>query len=726
MKATHLQTEYLFAPLGLGTAEPRFFWHCEGGVRQTAYQITARRGEEIVWDSGKVESADMTHIRYAGKPLHSRDSIQWQVRLWDENDQPGEPSESRFELGLLQPSDWSAHWISGDYTPKKNTRYPVDCFQKAFSLSEPVRCARLYATACGLYEAHLNGQRVGDFQLAPGSTDFRKRIQYQTYDVTALLQKENTLEVQLADGWYRGSVGCFGFTNVFGRQTKLLCQLEITLQSGRVLNIVSDDSWRWSNDGPICFADLKDGEVYDAARKPSYSGKVRIVKERVCPTAADNVFPKTQEQFPAKKICTPAGKTVLDFGQNLAGFLAFRVKGARGQKLHILLGETLDKNREFTQENFQSQRPVKEPGQLASVLLITGNAARIPGAKQLTPKQEIVFTCSGGEDRYQTKFAVFGFRYALVEADFPIDEKYFTAVAVYSDMEQTGQFTCSEPKINRLVENTIWSMKGNFLDVPTDCPTRERLGWTGDAQVFFETGSYLMNTAPFFRKWMRDLQDAQLKDGKLPAVAPYSGASMLYDNTGSSVGWNDCGVLLPVRYWKRYGDTAALEENYPLLRRVAMYMIKNTGHKDKKMAKADPDNRFVYEKGVQLGEWLEPKDFKDEIKAGQQALQTETATAYLHYTMTCAAETAKALGKTEDAALFNEYADGAKKVYNRMFLPNGAPDTDVRQSWYVRWHWALPMMLFAPFLKSGWLKPWIIGNTASAQVFFPPPSYWAF
>ncbi|MBR1780713.1 MAG: alpha-L-rhamnosidase N-terminal domain-containing protein, partial [Oscillospiraceae bacterium] len=222
MRAIHLQTEYLTEPLGLGIIRPRFYWNCEGGTIQSAYQITCKRGEEVVWDSGKVPSASMTHIRYAGQPLGSRDRIDWSVRLWDENDEPGESSESWFELGLLEASDWTAKWISGDYRPEKNHRYPVDCFRRDFRAEKKLRRGRIYASACGLYELHLNGQRVGDGVLLPGNTDLRRRIQYQSFDITDLLTEDNRLTAVLADGWYRGIVGAFGPRNVYCRQTKLL------------------------------------------------------------------------------------------------------------------------------------------------------------------------------------------------------------------------------------------------------------------------------------------------------------------------------------------------------------------------------------------------------------------------------------------------------------------------------------------------------------------------
>lgn len=319
MKAIRLRTEYLKNPLGIDMEHPRLLWNCEGGKTQTAFQILAETDGKTVWDSGKVSSASM-HADYP-EQLISRQQVCWKVRLWDENENCGDWSEEAFfEMGLLSHSDWQANWIAGDYSVRKKQRYPVECFRKTFS-AERVAKARLYITACGLYEARLNGRRIGDFVLAPGSTDYRRRIQYQTYDVTELLQSgENDLTVELADGWYRGSSGAKGRTNTYGTQSKLLAQLELTHTDGRMETVCTDESWRWSNDGPIRFADLKDGEVVDARFAPSYSGKARRIKYTANLTASDNVPVMERERFsPVERITTPSGKTVLKFPQNLSG-----------------------------------------------------------------------------------------------------------------------------------------------------------------------------------------------------------------------------------------------------------------------------------------------------------------------------------------------------------------------------------------------------------------------
>ncbi len=691
LQIQQVRTEYLINPLGIDRVNPTFSYTLKGDSNsQSAYQLVCAYDESfehIAYDTGKVESATMSGIRYQGKSLKSRDRIFVRIKVWDEHGIESTWSEtSFFEMGLLNPSDWKAKWTSGNYKPKKNMRWPVDCFQKLFEAGEDIDHARLYITACGLYEAKLNGARVGDFVLAPGCTDYRKRLQYQTYDVAELLQQgENALEIQLADGWYRGSIGCFGLTNVYGRQTKLLCQLEITYADGTAETIVSDESFRWSNDGPIRFADLKDGEIYDASMRSSYSGKALLAKEKRIPVSSNNVPVTEHEVFAPTLITTPKGKKVFDFGQNIAGFISFNLKGKKGQIVRMRFGELMDDEGEFSQSNIHKHhKPVKEIGKITEMKLMLGKEDKVKGEMQPTPKQELEFICSGGEDHYKMTFAVFGFQYVQIETDVTFAAEDFKAIAVYSDLEETGDFVCSNEDVNKLLQNTRWSMKGNFLDLPTDCPTRERLGWTGEGQTFFYTANYLMGAMPFYRKWLHDIEDGQKKNGKISAVAPYVGMDLLYGNTGNSVGWGDAAVLIPYRYWKLYGDESILSEFYDgLMRSYAMLMIKNTGHKDKKAAKANPFNKYTYEKGFHLGEWLEPADVQDTVKAGNKKLHTEVCTAYLHYTMDCMAEVAHVLGRSEDEGLFKEYADGAVKAYDWLFLREGAPDTD-RQARLIR------------------------------------------
>lgn len=664
MKAIRLRTEYLKNPLGIDLLKPRLFWSCEDGVTQTAYQILAEADGNAAWDSGKVISAQMTHIPYGGK-LTSRMRVTWKARLWDENGEAGPWSEPAFfEMGLLAASDWHAQWIAGDYKVHTNQRYPVDCFRKTFQAGSIVK-ARLYVTACGIYEGMLNGQRIGDFVLAPGHTDYRKRIQYQTYDVTALLRNgENALTFQLADGWYRGSCGAWGLRNQYGTETKLLAQLELTDESGRITTVCTDGSWQWSNDGPIRFADNQDGEILDARMVPSYSGKARLTRHNVVPTASNNVPVTEHECFKPTVLTTPSGKTVLDFGQNIAGYAAFTVQAKAGQRIFLRFGELLDKDGEFTQKNIQCS-----------------------SKKKTTPLQQVEYICKDGENRYKTRFAVFGFQYILVETELPFQPEDFTAIAVYSDMEQTSFFSSSNELLNRFVENTLWSAKNNSADVPTDCPTRERHGWTGDSQLFCLTASYLQNYLPFARKHIRDLTDWQRKDGCFPQIAPYGGVDFYMNTMNGSVGWSDAGVLIPYRLWKQFGDEEILRENYDAMARYARFMARRCGKLGlmaKPLGLKGKYKKYAVNAGQSYGEWAEPAEVHPNQWTDMVAPHPEVSTAYTAYVMSVMAEIAEALGKTADIPFYKEYQQGCTLAYQELVQTKDySLDTD-RQAQLVR------------------------------------------
>ncbi len=662
MKAICLKTEYLTNPIGIDLTKPRLSWNCEGGVKQTAYEIAAVDDcGRVLWNSGKVFSNSMG-CHWGGKAVAPKTKVLWSVRLWDESDDYGEWSEASFETGIDR---WKAKWITGNYRVNPTRRYPVDCFRKQFEIRNIAK-ARLYITACGVYEAKINGQRCGDFVLAPGVTDYRKRVQYQTYDVTELLiSGKNELTVQLADGWYRGSTGAWGLKNQYGTQTKLLAQLEITRTDGSVQLVLSNEMWEWSDDGPIRFADNQDGEIVNANQRPSYRGRAKVTGHKVLPTASNNVPVVEKEQLTPVKITTPGGKTVLDFGQNIAGYVSFRVNAKVGQKLRLRFGEMLDPNGEFTQANIQ-----------------------LSMGKKVTPLQQVEYTCKEGLNEYKTTFAIFGFRYALVEADMDIDPAAFTAIAVYSDLEQIGFFRCSHPLINALVDATVWSAKGNHLDVPTDCPTRERHAWTGDAQIFFETAGYLFDFAAFSRKYLRDIYDWQRRSGRLTHIVPDGGADFYMWTMNGSVGWSDIGVLYPWKYEKLYQDESLMKAYYPRMVKYARFMIRRCGKRmpifGEKIRLSEENRKYFVNLGQSYGEWSEPAEICAFQWTDFCAPHPEVSTAYTAYIMGIMADAAEKYGTKEEAALFREYHIGCKRAYQELVTTEAYPlDTD-RQAQLVR------------------------------------------
>ena len=661
MKPIRLKTEHLIDPIGVDFTKPRLFWNCDGGKRQTAYRILAEDDAgALLWDSGKIESSAMC-VAWGGRPVPPKTRVQWKVQLWDETDTPGDWQSAMFETGI---DSWKAQWITGNYRPNKKRRYPVDCFRKCFATVD-IQKARLYITACGLYEARLNGQRAGNFVLSPGITDYRKRVQYQTYDVTNLLQSgDNSLTVQVADGWYRGSCGAWGPRNQYGTETKLLVQLEVTHTDGTVQTICSDASWEWSNDGPIRFADNKDGEVVDANVLPSYIGKAKCTRHKVVPTASDNVPVTEHERLTPTLITTPAGKTVLDLGQNIAGYAEFTVKAHAGQKIKLRFGEMLDENGEFTQKNIQCSNK-----------------------KITTPLQQIIYTCKEGVNFYKTTFAIFGFQYILVETDVPFLPQDFTAIAVYSDMERTGWFESSNALLNKFVENTVWSAKNNHADLPTDCPTRERHGWSGDAQIFCPTASFLFDYAPMAQKYLNDLYDWQTKDGCLPQIAPEGGTDFYMRAMNGSVGWADAGVLMPYALWKQYADIAVLKKYLPGMRRYAKFMQNRCGKwypTAKRTGLQGEEKRYLSNYGQAYGEWAEPESVHHMTWKDCAVPHPETATAYTAHVMDCMAEIETALGNTNEAEAYHAFAAGCRKSYQALRRTALYPlDTD-RQAQLVR------------------------------------------
>ena len=661
MKAVRLRTEQMINPLGIDIEHPLISWNCEDGIRQTAYEVQVYRNDAILWDSPKTPGSTM-QVSLPGI-FSSRDRIQWRVRLWDEADVPGPWSERAwFEMALLHPDDFAAQWISPEeHTPQGEEirRRPASWLRKTFSAAGEGN-ARLYASACGMYEVYLNGQRVGCDVLTPGSDTYRKRIPYQTYDVSAMLHAgNNEIVVIMGDGWFRSCAGVDGERNIFGDDLVLFLQLELNGQ----LICVSDSSWEASQNGPLRENDMQQGEVYDARMEQITAWhSVRAVEvDHELLRATNSVPVREHERFAGKLMQTPNGETVLDFSQNLAGYVEFSLLAHAGDVITLTHGESLDENGNFTQENFQDRKRHKEGG----------------------IRQQVIYTCKEGLNRYKTRFSIWGFRYAKVETSIDLTGAEFTAIAVYSDMEQTGTFSCANDDVNQLFRNSLWSMKSNFCDMPTDCPTRERAAWTGDMAVFADTALYLMNAAPVIRRWLGACRLDQYPDGRIANISPATGKPSFFSELlAASVGWGDACITVPLALYRRYGDIRILKENYRTMQRWYAFLEQRAKTKAEKspVPGENPYADYTIDSGVDYGEWCEPDVFGP---AAMSKPQYKVSTAYYAYSGRLLADIADLLGETQDAAHYRHTAAKAAKAFKHVATDQGRIHSD-RQAEYVR------------------------------------------
>ena len=667
MELVNLKTEYLVNPLGIDVVHPNLTWNVigDGIIEQKAFEITYKvnDGEE------KKINKESSSVHYEfEEELKSRDFVNWKLRVKNEKDAWSDYSkEQYFSIGLLNKSDWTAKWIYGDYSVSKHERYPVDYFKKEFDIKDKSK-AFLYITSLGIYEANINGIKVGKAILTPGSTDPRKRVQYDTYDVTSLLKEgHNEIVILLSDGWYRGSIGAKGFTYVFGKNTEVLAQLE--LANGQ--KIVTDNSWKWSNDGPILFADLKDGEIVDFNKVQSFKGKVKLGSYDKEITSSNNshVIVISRNE-PIKEFKSKTNKTVYEFDNNLAGNISLKLKGKNGDKIHLILGEMLDKNDDVTLVNVQCIEKGKK-----------------------SPLQEIKITLKEGINEYETKFFYGGFKYAGVAENNGVEILEIKQLAISTEIDRASTFESSSDLVNIFYNNTVRSCTSNFVDIPTDCPTRERMGWTGDSQIIFDTASYLFDCHAFFRKHIKDVFDRQDKDGRLPQIAPYSAEDWYMGVMNGSVGWADVGVLIPYRMYLQYGDINILKNNYDNMVKYAKFMINRCGSGSglftiynffKPLPLSKENKKYGVNAGQSYGEWAEPNDVNAFAWTDFCTPHPEESMAYTSYILGIMIEISNIIGRTENNSLFEEYRDGVKRAYQELVTkPDYSLDTD-RQCKLVR------------------------------------------
>ena len=644
-----LKCEYFHNPLGIDTGAPRMSWKLEADrtdVMQAAYRIEVAADAafaNLIWDSGCVESGESVFVPYGGPALASRTRYYYRARVRAADGEESPWSETGFfETAFLDPSECLASFIS---TPVSGDGFDASApmFRKEFALSKdelPV-CARIYATALGLYELRLNGGRVGEYCLTPGWTSYNKRLQYQTYDVTSLLQKgTNALGGMVGAGWYKGHLAGWTDDNKekYGKRTALMLELHLRYADGTEQVVRTDSAWKTAP-GPIGSSELYDGEMYDARLErsgwdrpgadetdwapveilPRPAGK--LVAQEDCPVV------KNETVRPVSLFRTPKGETVLDMGQNMVGWMHFAVKGPAGSRVVLRHAEVLDRDGNFYTENLRSA------------------------------KETVTYILKGdGVETYEPHFTFQGFRYVRIE-EYPGEPKAedFTGIVLHTGMTRTGSFRCSNEMLNQLQHNILWGQMGNYVDVPTDCPQRdERLGWTGDCQVFVRTACYNMDVNAFFRKWLHDLQADQLDDGGVPHVIP----QVLGKDAHSATGWADAAVICPWTVYLCYGDRRVLEDQYGSMKAWIGYMRRHA------------EKEVLWNSGFHFGDWL-ALDAKEGSYFGATPNDL-TATAFYAYSVSLMAKAAKALGNTQDAREYEELHGRIVAAFRSEFVtPRG-------------------------------------------------------
>ena len=634
-------------PFGIGETTPRLSWVTRTDLpdwRQTSYEVEIAPEDGDAWSSGRIDSGESVLVPWGAPRLTSRERRTVRVRVWgQEGAEPSAWSEDVVvEAGLLEPSDWTAALVQPVLPGDADE--PVALLRREFVLDKPVAHARLYATAHGVYEAELNGSVVGDQVLAPGWTSYSHRLRYQTFDVTGLLTEgANAIGVQLADGWYRGYLGFTGRKGIYGDRTGVLLQLEVEHTDGSRSVVVSDDGWRATTEGPLTRAGLYKGETVDfRSELPGWSaasfddstwapveGGTLDLGQLVAPTGPPV---RRTETVPVREISTsPSGATLVDFGQNLVGRIRFTLPdGPAGTEITVRHAEVLEHGELGT-------RPLRK-ADATDVIVLDGKGPRT----------------------WEPRFTFHGFRYAEVSG-WPgeLAADALEAVVVHTDMRRTGTFTCSDPDVDRLHENVVWGMRGNFLDVPTDCPQRdERLGWTGDLQVFAPTASFLYDTTGMLRSWLTDLAVEQLRDqdGIVPMYVPF--LPLLPFPLQADVGWGDAAVVVPWVLYERTGDAGLLTDQWESMTTWTDVFERRAGA-----------NLDFPEGGFSFGDWLDTAAPPDNPAAARTPWQC-VATAYLARSARMVAQAAEVLGR--DSSRFADLAERAAARFRAEYVtPNG-------------------------------------------------------
>jgi len=661
----NLLTENLKNPICIDAQNPRFSWRLtekyNKPVLQQAYELQVdsssfdNSNHSPLWSSGKINSDQSIYIPYSGKSLLSGHKYFWRVRIWDTKGVcSGWSEQAAWKMGLLSTADWHAQWI----VPASNdtVNAPAPLLRNVFPLSKRVLEATAYISSHGFYEARLNGHKIGDSFLTPGWTSYNKRLQYQAYDVTSLLTEgENAIGVTLGSGWYRSPLGPYTpRANFYGDKTALLMEIRIVFTDGSTKIISSDKNWK-SSTGALRFAEIYNGCVIDTRLEksgwtmPAFNDQdwlpvhvMPYAKNTLVATYNEPV--KQHEVFkPIKIITTPRGEKVMDFGQNLVGWVKVTLKGHAGDSIKIAHAEVLDKAGEFYTDNLRAAK-----------------AENIYILKDTTKRT------------FEPQFSWQGFRYIKINGiKNPLNPDDFTAVAIYSDMKASGSFSCSNPLLNQLQHNIQWGQKGNFLDVPTDCPQRdERLGWTGDAQVFSRTAAFNMDVHNFFTKWLKDVAADQYKSGSIPYVIPdvFTNGT---DEVGGSSGWGDVATIIPWNMYYAYGDKKILENQFQSMKAWINYIQKQT-------------RNGLWVTGSHFGDWLfySVNDDRDGISAITNKYLI--AQCFYAYSTQILINSAKVLNKKADEEYYSKLLAQIKQAFaNEYVTANGLISSDTQTAYVL-------------------------------------------
>ena len=575
VKLSSLRVNGLEQPMGVDADAPlTFSWiatSTDKGASQSAYEIRVLRNGMPVWGSGVVQSENSTVVPYGGK-LHPDSRYSWSVRIWDNRGRVSNTATSTWQTGLRR-EDWQAEMIG-----EVDKIRPVN-FRCVATLTKKIKRATAYITSHGQYEAFINGRRVGDSYMTPGWTSYKKRLQYQAYNVTAMLCRgENVVSAVVAPGWYTGMGGYR--RGKYGNDVALMMQINIEYTNGEKVVLVTDESWAMSATAKasgVVYNDIYNGESIDARmideswtttayadeREWVKAQKVAFDKSLLISTVNEQVKAQTPIK-PIKYIVTPKGEKVLDFGQNIVGWERVKLQGKAGDTIRIYHAEVLDENGNFYTTNLRRAKAT-------STYIMDGGAKR----------------------EFVPSLSFYGFRYLKVdgvEGDLCLED--FEAVPVWSNFDNVGSFASSNPLINQLQSNIWWGFHDNFLDVPTDCPQRdERLGWTGDAQVFFRTASFLGRVDNFFAKWLADLRADQKSDGRIPRFIPDVSRKSLHQS--DACGWADAATIVPWRHYMAYGNKEVLVQQYNSMKAWVDYLVAQSR-----------DNDWLWSKGDHFGDWL--------------------------------------------------------------------------------------------------------------------------